>query len=234
MEIDQVLDLGAQIADALDAAHAQHIIHRDIKPANLFLAKEDGTEIIKVIDFGICKSLCRKSEYRTLSKSYLGSPQYMSPEQINGVTVDQHALKDRVDFHDADYPYLFGFQDREGDGWRWAAADTAILLRYGGEPELALDIYVPPLTRYRFRRGVGIAASIGDCRLGAFRQDESERRLWKLGTGNCPLQEGSTVAVRLVSDNVVDARDGRQLAYIVHALGFVGPQTDEAGQAGQR
>jgi hypothetical protein len=155
-------------------------------------------------------------------------------DPFDGVTVDQNALKDRVDFHDADYPYLFGFQDREGDGWRWAAADTAILLRYGGEPELALDIYVPPLTRYRFRRGVGIAASIGDCRLGAFRQDESERRLWKLGTGNCPLQEGSTVAVRLVSDNVVDARDGRQLAYIVHALGFVGPQTDEAGQAGQR
>jgi hypothetical protein len=40
--------------------------------------------------------------------------------------------------------------------------------------------------------------------------------------------------VRLVSDNVVDARDGRQLAYIVHALGFVGPRTGEAGQADHR
>ncbi len=71
-----------QAAEALTEAHSTGLVHRDIKPANLFLAKEDGTELVKVIDFGICKSLCRKSEYRTLSKSYLGSPQYMSPEQI--------------------------------------------------------------------------------------------------------------------------------------------------------
>jgi hypothetical protein len=61
-------------------------------------------------------------------------------DPFDGVTVDQQALKDHVDFHDADYPYLFGFQDRESDGWRWAAADAEILLRYGGEPEFALDI----------------------------------------------------------------------------------------------
>jgi hypothetical protein len=76
--------------------------------------------------------------------------------------------------------------------------------------------------------------SIGDCRLGAFRQDASARKLWKLAMDACPLQKGSTVAVRLVGDNVVDARDGRQLAYIVHAIGFVGPQGEATPPASQR
>lgn len=80
--VARAVDFVLQAAEAVAEAHATGLVHRDIKPANLFLAKEDGAEIIKVIDFGICKSLCRKSEYRTLSKSYLGSPQYMSPEQI--------------------------------------------------------------------------------------------------------------------------------------------------------
>jgi hypothetical protein len=153
-------------------------------------------------------------------------------DPFDGVTVDEQALKTRVDFRDADYPYLFGFQDREGDGWRWATADAEILLRYAGEPEFAIDIYLPPLSGYRFDRGVGIAVSVGDCRLGAFRQDESARRSWRLRASDCPLQSGSIVAVRLVGDNVVDARDGRQLAYIVHALGFVDPQA--AATANQR
>ena len=82
LPVERAVGFVLQAAEAVAEAHATGLVHRDIKPANLFLAKEDGSEIIKVIDFGICKSLCRKSEYRTLSKSYLGSPQYMSPEQI--------------------------------------------------------------------------------------------------------------------------------------------------------
>ncbi|HVT32220.1 MAG TPA: glycosyltransferase family 39 protein [Rhodanobacteraceae bacterium] len=155
-------------------------------------------------------------------------------DPFDGVTVDEHALRERVDFHESDYPYLFGFQNREGDGWRWAAADAEILLRYEGEPEFAIDVYLPSLERYRFEHGVGVAVSIGDCRLGAFRQDESARRVWKLATHDCALQKGSTVAVRLVSDNVLDSRDGRQLAYIVHALGFVDSPADASAAASQR
>lgn len=72
-----------QACEAVAEAHSQGLIHRDLKPDNLFLSVEpDGSEVVKVIDFGISKSLVKKSKFKTRSESCLGSPQYMSPEQI--------------------------------------------------------------------------------------------------------------------------------------------------------
>ena len=72
-----------QACEALAAAHAAGIVHRDIKPANLFLAKEhDGTEIIKILDFGISKATDASQMNLTKTQSAMGSPMYMSPEQI--------------------------------------------------------------------------------------------------------------------------------------------------------
>ncbi len=75
------------ISRALVAAHAQGIVHRDLKPANVFLHREAGSqgEIVKVLDFGLCKPM-GDSEMLTTPGGMLGSPAYMAPEQIIGVS----------------------------------------------------------------------------------------------------------------------------------------------------
>jgi hypothetical protein len=139
---------------------------------------------------------------------------------------DASALRTAVDFHETrDYPYLFGFQNPEGDGWRWATADAAAQLRYGGERAFFVDVYLPALSSYRFDRDVGITAWVGDCRLGTFRQNESRRERWFLPMTSCPLETGRRVTVRLVSDNLIESRDDRQLGYVVHGLGFADAAT---------
>jgi hypothetical protein len=144
-------------------------------------------------------------------------------DPFRAVSVDDGAVLSRVDFRADDYAYVFGFQNREGDGWRWASADAEVLLRYRGEREFNVDVYVPPLRSYRFKKEVGITVWIGACRLGTFRQNENRRERWWFPAANCPLQQGERVAVRLTSDNLYESRDERQLAYIVHSLGFAEP-----------
>ena len=82
LPLRKVLFIIAETANALDYAHEQGVIHRDIKPANVMLLK-DGK--IKVTDFGIAKAV---SSSKTKSGIVLGTPNYMSPEQINGLKLD--------------------------------------------------------------------------------------------------------------------------------------------------
>ncbi len=73
-----------QVCDGLAEAHDKGIIHRDLKPENLFSANEpDGTTVIKIVDFGVSKQLTgRRMRSQTNPTESVGSPQYMSPEQI--------------------------------------------------------------------------------------------------------------------------------------------------------
>ena len=76
-----------QAARAVSEVHALGLIHRDLKPDNLFLARQAvGKDVIKLIDFGISKSLLETSSHATQVDSYLGSPHFMSPEQIRSAT----------------------------------------------------------------------------------------------------------------------------------------------------
>lgn len=90
------LELIADTLDALHEAHALGIVHRDLKPANLFLARRSsGGEVLKVLDFGVAKSVHPDIEAglgSTSAATLVGSPLYMAPEQLSpGRTIDARA-----------------------------------------------------------------------------------------------------------------------------------------------
>lgn len=76
-----------QVADALDYAHSKGVVHRDIKPANIIIADEglQNQPIAKIADFGVARFV---SHEMTHNGTIIGTPNYMSPEQIQGTTVD--------------------------------------------------------------------------------------------------------------------------------------------------
>jgi serine/threonine-protein kinase len=98
LPVAEAVDLVLEACVGIAQAHAAGLVHRDLKPANLFLSRSrSGRRTVKVLDFGLTKSLSDQAQSLTASAEVFGTPQYMAPEQIQSsknvdARCDQHAL----------------------------------------------------------------------------------------------------------------------------------------------
>jgi len=143
MDTGRALTITRQIADGLAAAHAAGVVHRDLKPDNVLLFERDGVrDIVKVLDFGIAKvHLDEGSGHKPLTQigTIFGTPQYMSPEQGQGRTVD--ARSDLYALGVLLYEMLVGKLPFDGD-------DLVVLItKHVTEPPPPLPASIPAPVR---------------------------------------------------------------------------------------
>ncbi|WP_437534171.1 protein kinase [Sorangium sp. So ce726] len=150
--------IGRDVARGLAAAHAMHIIHRDLKPANIFLHREPDMDepVVKVLDFGVAKNLSVNDGLHTVQGGAVGSPLYMSPEQVRAEPNVDH----RADIWALGvvlFEMLTGMRPFQGD------AQAVFMGILTGE--------IPTVSKYLRRVDQGLVDLIARC----MRRDRAER-----------------------------------------------------------
>ncbi|WP_437691219.1 protein kinase domain-containing protein [Sorangium sp. So ce176] len=150
--------IGRDVARGLAAAHAMHVIHRDLKPANIFLHREPDVDepVVKVLDFGVAKNLSVNDGLHTVQGGAVGSPLYMSPEQVRAEPNVDH----RADIWALGvvlFEMLTGMRPFQGD------AQSVFMGILTGE--------IPTVSRYLRRVDHGLVDLIARC----MRRERSDR-----------------------------------------------------------
>jgi serine/threonine protein kinase len=112
------LDLFRQVCDAVQHAHQKGILHRDLKPSNILVSEENGTPMPKIIDFGVAKSLegrLTEQTLATLQEMLIGTPLYMSPEQLDRGIADVDTRTDIYSLGIILYELVAGTTPLEGE-----------------------------------------------------------------------------------------------------------------------
>jgi serine/threonine-protein kinase len=133
---DQVVDIIAQVADGLHFAHQQDIVHRDVKPSNIMVLKNNA--LAKITDFGIAR--LPNSAVKTMTGLILGSPRYMSPEQVIGKAIDSRS--DIFSLGVVLYEALTGVAPFDGDNVNAIMYST---VNTSPQPPSAHNRAVPPM-----------------------------------------------------------------------------------------
>ena len=165
LPLPKVLSIAARVADALGYAHSLHVVHRDIKPANIMYDPESDT--VKVTDFGIARIT---DSSKTKTGMVLGTPSYMSPEQLSGAKIEGHS--DLFSLGVSLYQLACGKLPFAGDSM------AQLMFRIANEPPadiLSIKPDLPPCVvaiiqqalvkkvEERFESGVAMAHAIRQC-----------------------------------------------------------------------
>ncbi len=205
LPLETALQLTLELAEALDCAHGQGVVHRDLKPANILLT-EDGHA--KIADFGVAKLNLAN---HTLAGRALGTPAYMSPEQLNGEAVDGRS--DLFSLGVILYTVLTGYRPFQGNS---AITVSFKVVNRDPVPATTLDTELPQGVDYiiaramakdpaeRYQRGMEMVLDIQELRQG--REPWSKAKRPASPTGGSAVQTPNARAKSSVGQPVVAAK----------------------------